>query len=65
MKISRCTKVNTDTNIVEEPIANQNSYADGIKYIKMAIDSLATVARDDQLAKESIANLSVVLFDLQ
>lgn len=65
MKVSRCKKVNTDTNIVEEPFVNQNTYADGIKYIKMAIDSLATVAKDDQLAKDSIANLSVVLFDLQ
>lgn len=34
-------------------------------YIKQAIDALGQIAKDDIVAKESIANLSVVLLDLQ
>lgn len=34
-------------------------------YIKQAIDELGQVAKDDIVAKEAIANLSVVLLDLQ
>lgn len=41
-------------------------YADSIDCIKSAIDCLSKDAIEgDQLAKDSIANLSVVLFDLQ
>lgn len=41
------------------------SYDDCIEHIHQAIDCLAECAQDDPLAKESIANLSVVLLDLQ
>lgn len=40
-------------------------YTKAIDNIKLAIDALCEVAKDDPLAKESIANLSVVLFDLK
>lgn len=40
-------------------------YGECIDYIHQAIDCLATCAKDDPIAKESIANLSVVLLDLQ
>lgn len=33
--------------------------------IKEAIEQLATCCSDDEIARDSIANLSVVLFDLQ
>ena len=33
--------------------------------INQAIDLLADSARDDQIARDAIANLSVVLFDLK
>lgn len=34
------------------------------KHIKAAIDALATCGKDDIVAKDNIANLSVVMFDL-
>lgn len=40
-------------------------YEQAISFIKNAIDALGVVAKDDALARESIANLSVVLFDLK
>lgn len=42
-----------------------DKYTDAMNYIKSAISALSVNAKDDQLAKESIANLSVVLLDLQ
>lgn len=70
MKISKQTKTMSATNtsnISVNPTTSvtDNKYADGVKYIKMAIDSLAACGKDDKIAKDSIANLSVVLFDLQ
>ena len=40
-------------------------YNDAICSIQVAIESLAAQAQDDAIAKESIANLSVVLMDLK
>ena len=40
-------------------------YDEAICSIQVAIESLAAVAQDDQIAKDSIANLSVVLMDLK
>lgn len=43
-----------------------NSYADAVEYIQCAIHSLGKDAKNqDVLARESIANLSVVLLDLK
>lgn len=39
-------------------------YTGAIECIKSAIDALGEIAADDELAKESIANLSVILLDL-
>lgn len=45
---------------------NESSYQNAINSIRNAIDSLGTVAKSgDSLAKDAIANLSVILFDLQ
>lgn len=45
---------------------NNVRYQDAITSIKSAIDSLGELAiSGDTLARESIANLSVILFDLQ
>ncbi len=41
------------------------SYDECIDLIHQAIDCLVPCANDDPIAKESIANLSVVLLDLQ
>lgn len=40
-------------------------YNDAICSIQVAIESLAAQAQGDAIAKESIANLSVVLMDLK
>ena len=43
---------------------NSAKYAEATKYIRAAVDCLGKMAKDDILAKESIANLGVVLLDL-
>ena len=40
-------------------------YQEAIDCIHCAIEALGAVAKEDPLARESIANLSVVLFDLK
>ena len=42
-----------------------NKYDIAIKSIRNAIDSLASIGKDDEVAREAINNLSVILFDLQ
>ena len=39
-------------------------YDESIQLIKEAINCLGMIAKDDEVAKEAIANLSVVLLDL-
>lgn len=40
-------------------------YESAIELISAAIESLAEIAKDDQIAKDSIANLGVVMLDLK
>lgn len=40
-------------------------YDEAKNYIQSAISALSSIAKDDVVAKESIANLAVVLMDLQ
>ena len=40
-------------------------YCNAINLISAAIESLAEIAKDDQIAKDSIANLGVVMLDLK
>ena len=49
--------------IVEE--ATSCPYEEAIDCIMCAINSLGAVAKEDEIARDSIANLSVVLFDLK
>lgn len=64
MKIKKQnSNVNAATNTQSK---DKNVYSEAIDYIQSAISSLGLAAKDgDTLAKESIANLSVVLFDLK
>lgn len=55
-------KKSTSINASKQP--TKSDYSDAQKHIKCAIDALGKKAKDDVLAKESIANLSVVLLDL-
>ncbi len=60
MRISRVRPIVSAENMIEE----NNKYASAIGHIRSAIDALGEIAKDDELAKESIANLSVILLDL-
>ena len=42
----------------------ETNYTKAQKHIKAAIDILATCGKEDIIAKDNIANLSVVMFDL-
>lgn len=54
-------KAETPKNAVS---ANAN-YEKCLKYIKSAIDVLGETAKQDSRARDAIANLSVVYFDLK
>lgn len=51
----------------KEPVLCENSTCkeDAILKIREAISFLSPIAKEDEIARESIANLSVILFDLQ
>ena len=59
MKVMKSTQPK-ETEVQIKP----TSYAEACKYIRSAIDILGKSAKDDVLAQESIANLGVVLLDL-
>lgn len=48
-----------------EPECVVCKYEDAINLIGAAIESLAQIAKDDEIAKDSIANLGVVMLDLK
>lgn len=50
--------------VVEESTCDCK-YARSLELISAAIESLAEIAKDDQIAKDSIANLGVVMLDLK
>lgn len=59
MRIKKSTSVKANTDVIMK-----SNYTEAQKHIKCAIDALGKQAKDDIVAKESIANLSVVLLDL-
>ena len=74
-KVSSSSRVK-DANVINKPlkkpvkacdmlVVSDCKYADAISLISAAIESLATVAKDDPIAKDSIANLGVVMLDLK
>lgn len=78
MKISRVAsstkpiKTNTEVTKLKAPVkacdlivVDDCKYADAVSLISAAIESLAEIAKDDQIAKDSIANLGVVMLDLK
>ena len=50
--------------ITKNKIKATKQYDEAQQHIKAAIDILATCGKDDIVAKDNIANLSVVMFDL-
>lgn len=73
MKIKKTTAVNAniDCDVMPSVLSGEPApagvckYNDAICSIQVAIESLALIAQNDQVAKDSIANLSVVLMDLK
>mgnify|MGYP003308498277 CR=1 FL=1 len=70
MKIAKKPIMCNTTPVVESDVTeelNTMLYDDVISAVKTAIDRLGAIARrtGDVKAKEAIANLSVVLFELQ
>lgn len=51
----------TDSKEIKDDVCK---YANGIKAIKSAIEELSKFAETDEIAKDALANLSVVLLDL-
>ncbi len=67
MKISR-TKGNGKKLVNASTITSNDKYNDAIRHIHAAIDVLgSSISKntDNTATKEAIANLSVILFDLQ
>ena len=64
--IKACNSPINEALLVEEvaPITTCK-YQNAIDLIGAAIESLAEIARDDEIAKDSIANLGVVMLDLK
>lgn len=56
--------VGTDVEFVS-PVVESTSYQKAIDCIYEAIQSLGEIASSDLIARDAIANLSVVLFDLK
>ena len=71
MKITKKSVVNSSTTDVEvvkpeeETVQLDSNREEAIGYIQSAISALSVTAKTDIVAKESIANLSVVLLDLK
>lgn len=64
MKIAK-NKSTFDSGKKTEIIDQDKKYSECIKYIQKAIDALTSDAKTDEDAREALANLSVILFDLK
>ena len=49
----------------QEGIVENNAFVIAEEKIRSAIDALGEIAKDDKLARDCIANLSVVLLDMK
>lgn len=77
MKITKKSVVKASTSPIDEALVIQEvvpeatvdvcacKYDCAIELIQAAIESLAEIAKDDEIAKDSIANLGVVMLDLK
>lgn len=58
-------KKNSGKVETSKPVSANVNYEKCLKYIKSAIDVLGESAKQDSRARDAIANLSVVYFDLK
>lgn len=65
MRIHKKLVVATTKPVVANEESKELKYQDAIDYIKSAISYLGVNGRNNKVAKEAIANLSVILLDLQ
>lgn len=65
MRIKKNPVAASSESIINNSKQTEPKYSEAIQYIQSAISSLSVDASNDELAKESIANLSVVLMDLK
>lgn len=65
VKASENVTTQSDFSAVETVLDRCNAYEDAKCYIQNAIKELSTIANDDPVAKDSIANLAVVILDLE
>lgn len=63
MKIAKNKPIKAADAEVENP--QTAKYTECIKHIREAIDCLTNDAKNDDIAREALNNLSVILFDLQ
>lgn len=64
MKVAKVQNVVESETVATAERVVDNRYVGASKYIRSAIEELGKIAKDDVLAQESIANLGVVLLDL-
>lgn len=62
MKITRTVKGCIESTVMQD---SNMKYEDTIQHITAAIESLAPYAKEDAIAKEAMADLSVSLFSLK
>lgn len=68
MKIKKNSKINSQMTIQKPSKVNasKDNNAEAKKYIRCAIDALGKQAQSgDTVARDALANLSVILFDLK
>lgn len=67
MIIKKNQTANKELKIQKNKVtASKNNKEDAKKYIKCAIDALGSSAKSgDTIARDALANLSVILFDLK
>lgn len=69
MRVTKCSTESVTKDNLENkeliPGDNTSVYHSCIEKLKEAIFCLGPIAKQDELAKEAIANISVVIFDLQ
>ena len=65
MNITKNGKAKVSSGTVIDEVLDSGKYDEAILGIQSAIDTLCTVAAEDEKAKEAIANLSVVILDLR
>lgn len=63
MKISKKDKITSSSS--SQAANSFDKYSEAVDYIRSAMASLNELAKTDEIAKDAIVNLGVVMFDLR